>query len=90
MAGEPQARAAFDGHSGPDQAQKRRSTNSDHDFPRYPNLVLDLEIVHPEQVWVCDITYIRLRYGFVYLAVIMMSSPEVSVDGIWGATWIIL
>ena len=51
--------------------KKRRTTNSEHDFPRYPNLVLDLEIVQPEQVWVCDITYIRLRYGFVYLAVIM-------------------
>jgi putative transposase len=51
--------------------KKRRTTNSQHDFPRYPNLVLDLEIVRPEQVWVCDITYIRLRYGFVYLAVIM-------------------
>jgi putative transposase len=50
---------------------KRRTTNSEHDFPRYPNLVLDLEIVRPEQVWVCDITYIRLRYGFVYLSIIM-------------------
>jgi len=49
----------------------RRTTNSEHDFPRYPNLVLDLEIVRPEQVWVCDITYIRLHHGFVYLAVIM-------------------
>jgi transposase InsO family protein len=35
--------------------KKRRTTNSDHDFPRYPNLVLDLEIVRPEQVWVCEI-----------------------------------
>jgi transposase InsO family protein len=51
--------------------KKRRTTNSEHGFPRYPNLVLDLDIVRPEQVWVCDITYIRLRYGFVYLAVIM-------------------
>jgi transposase InsO family protein len=51
--------------------KKRRTTNSEHDFPCYPNLVLDLEIVRPEQVWVCDITYIRLHYGFVYLAVIM-------------------
>jgi transposase InsO family protein len=51
--------------------KKRRTTNSEHNFPRYPNLVLDLEITHPEQVWVCDITYIHLRYGFVYLAVIM-------------------
>ena len=49
----------------------RKTTNSGHDFPRYPNLVQDLEIVRPEQVWVSDITYIRLRYEFVYLAVIM-------------------
>ena len=51
--------------------RKRRTTNSEHDFPRYPNLVQGLEIVHPDQVWVSDITYIRLRYEFVYLAVIM-------------------
>jgi putative transposase len=51
--------------------KKRRTTNSEHGFPRYPNLVLDLEVVRPEQVWVCDITYIRLHQGFVYLAVIM-------------------
>jgi len=51
--------------------KKRRTTNSEHSFPRYPNLVLDLEIVWPEQVWVSDITYVCLRYDFVYLAVIM-------------------
>jgi len=50
---------------------KRRTTNSEHAFPRYPNLVLDLTVEHPEQVWVCDITYIHLHNGFVYLAVIM-------------------
>jgi putative transposase len=49
----------------------RKTTNSEHDFPRYPNRVQDLEIVHPDQVWVSDITYIRLRDEFVYLAVIM-------------------
>jgi transposase InsO family protein len=49
----------------------RKTTNSEHDFPRYPNLVQDLEIVRPEQVWVSDITYIRLRHEFVYLAAIM-------------------
>jgi putative transposase len=51
--------------------RKRRTTNSEHDFPRYPNLVQDLEVVRPEQVWVSDITYVRLRHDFVYLAVIM-------------------
>ncbi len=42
-----------------------------HAFPRYPNLVADLEITRPDQVWVSDITYIRLREEFGYLAVIM-------------------
>jgi transposase InsO family protein len=48
-----------------------RTTNSAHPFPRYPNLVMDLQVDHPEQVWVCDVTYVRLGNGFVYLAVIM-------------------
>jgi transposase InsO family protein len=51
--------------------KKRRTTNSEHGFPRYPNLVLDLEVIRPDQVWVADITYIRLQQEFVYLAVIM-------------------
>jgi putative transposase len=55
------------------EAPKRttRTTNSNHAFPRFPNLVKDLEISMPDQVWVADITYIRLRREFVYLAVIM-------------------
>lgn len=55
----------------PQKRRKRRTTNSDHPFPRYPNLVKGLNIVHPDQVWVADITYIHLQEGFVYLAVIM-------------------
>ena len=50
---------------------KRYTTNSEHSFPRYSNLVQDLEIARPNQVWVADITYIRLLTEFVYLAVIM-------------------
>lgn len=48
-----------------------RTTDSNHAFPRYPNLVADLQITRPDQVWVADITYIRLRNEFVYLAVLM-------------------
>lgn len=51
--------------------KKRRTTNSDHPFPRYPHLVQELEVVRPDQVWVADITYVRLQREFVYLAVIM-------------------
>jgi len=50
---------------------KRHTTDSGHSFPRFPNLVQGLEIVRPNQVWVADITYIRLLTEFVYLAVIM-------------------
>ena len=48
-----------------------RTTNSEHPYPRYPNLVKQLEITRPEQVWVADITYIRLGQGFVFLAVVL-------------------
>ena len=48
-----------------------RTTNSDHPFPRYPNLVADLAVVRPDQVWVADITYVRVRVEFVYLAAVM-------------------
>jgi len=51
--------------------QKRRTTNSEHSFPRYPNLVESLVVQRPDQVWVADITYVRLKQGFVYLAVVM-------------------
>jgi putative transposase len=55
----------------PVKRKKCRTTNSQHPFPRYSNLVKDLEVVRPEQVWVSDITYIRLGQGFVYLAIVM-------------------
>jgi transposase InsO family protein len=51
--------------------RRPRTTDSDHPFPRYPNLVEGLEVVRPDQVWVADITSIRLRKEFVYLAVLM-------------------
>lgn len=48
-----------------------RTTDSSHPFPRYPNLVEGLTVERPEQVWVADITYVRVRAEFVYLAVLM-------------------
>lgn len=51
--------------------RKRRTTNSEHSFPRYPNLMELLVVQHPDEVWVADITYVRLKQEFVYLAVLM-------------------
>jgi len=55
----------------PIKRRRIRTTDSQHGYLRYPNLVKDLEIVYPEQVWVSDITYIRLQQEFVYLSVIL-------------------
>jgi putative transposase len=55
----------------PRKSRRRRTTDSDHPFRRYPNLVKGLAVDRPGQVWVADITYIQLGDGFVYLAVIM-------------------
>lgn len=50
---------------------KIRTTDSEHAFPRFPNLIEDLVVSYPDQVWVADITYIRLKSSFIYLAVLM-------------------
>jgi len=55
----------------PVKRTKKRTTDSQHPYPRYRNLVKDLEIRYPDQVWVSDVTYIRLQHDFVYLAIIM-------------------
>lgn len=55
----------------PVKKRKTRTTNSDHAFPRYPNLVRTAQAKHPDAIWVADITYVRLERDFVYLAVIM-------------------
>lgn len=47
------------------------TTDSRHDLRRYPNRVKQLEITQINQVWVADITYIRLGRQFIYLAVIL-------------------
>lgn len=47
-----------------------RTTYSHHRFYTYKNLVKDMEVTRPNQVWVSDITYIRTVSGFCYLALI--------------------
>jgi len=48
-----------------------KTTDSNHHFPRYPNLIKGMVINRLNQVWLADITYIRIRTGFVYLAAIL-------------------
>jgi transposase InsO family protein len=48
-----------------------RTTDSAHGLPVYPNLVPELQVHATHQLWVADITYIRLLTEFVYLAVVL-------------------
>ena len=48
-----------------------KTTDSKHPFDRYPNLIKGIAVNRLNQVWLADITYIRLRMGFVYLAAIL-------------------
>jgi len=53
--------------------RKRRSprtTQSNHWYRRYPNLIKDLEVTRSNQLWVSDITYICIGYDFNYLSLI--------------------
>jgi len=47
------------------------TTDSRHRYPTYPNLVRQVKPSAVNQLWVADITYIRLRREFVYLAVVL-------------------
>ncbi len=47
------------------------TTDSRHNLPVYPNLARTMRPVAINQLWVADITYIRLRTEFIYLAVVL-------------------
>ena len=47
-----------------------RTTNSNHSFRVYRNLIKEREATAPHQVWVSDITYINTYEGFLYLSLI--------------------
>ena len=52
--------------------RKRRvvTTDSRHWMHKYPNLIKDLHVSRPEEVWASDITYIRMNSGWAYLSLI--------------------
>jgi transposase InsO family protein len=47
------------------------TTDSAHGYPTYPNRLADVEVTALNQVWVADITYVRLPQTFVYLACVL-------------------
>jgi putative transposase len=47
-----------------------KTTNSKHWMKKYPNLLGDIQIHRPEQVWVSDITYIKTNQGYKYLSLV--------------------
>lgn len=47
------------------------TTDSDHDWQVYPNLARRMHVNGLDQLWVADITYVRLHREFIYLAVIL-------------------
>jgi transposase InsO family protein len=47
------------------------TTDSDHSWKTYPNLARSMVLTGLNQLWVADITYVRLRLEFVYVAVIL-------------------
>jgi transposase InsO family protein len=47
------------------------TTDSEHHFKVYPNLAQHLELTDINQLWVADITYVRLEEEFVYLALVL-------------------
>ncbi len=50
---------------------KIKTTDSDHPYGYAKNLLPGLKVTELNQVWVADITYIRILTGFVYLAAIL-------------------
>jgi putative transposase len=47
------------------------TTDSTHGLPVYPNLAPTVTLTGLNQLWIADITYVRLRAEFIYLAVVL-------------------
>lgn len=46
------------------------TTNSNHPFKKYENLILNEEVTRKNQIWVTDITYVRTKSSFAYVSLI--------------------
>ena len=48
-----------------------RTTNSNHPYRVYPNLIKGIQAQRINQIWIADITYVAIEIGFVYLAAML-------------------
>jgi len=46
------------------------TTDSDHNYRKYPNLIKGIEVTSPNRVWVSDITYVETEDGVQYLSLV--------------------
>jgi putative transposase len=54
----------------PNRKKYHKTTNSRHWMRKYPNIIKELDVHRPEQVWVADITYLRVKKKHYYLHLI--------------------
>jgi putative transposase len=57
-----------------------KTTNSAHSLRKCPNLLVDITLKAPKQVWVCDITYLCIGLGFGYLSLLTDAYSKLIVD----------
>jgi len=50
--------------------KRMHTTDSNHPFHKYPNMIRNLVLSGPDRLWVSDITYISLKDGFCYLSLV--------------------
>lgn len=62
------------------------TTDSNHQLPVYPNLARQMKLTDLNQLWVADITYIRLLYEFIYLAAILDAFSRKAIGWALGRT----
>ena len=67
---------------------KKNLSKAHPDHKKYPYLLKDVVIDHPDQVWGVDITYIRLQHGFVYLVAVMDWYSRYVLAWDMSTTWI--
>jgi putative transposase len=63
------------------------TTNSHHERKVYPNLANQMVVTDVDQLWVADITYIRLLDEFVFLAVILDACSRRVIGWAWSEPW---